>query len=79
MNGKKSTWKKCGYGAWISNDGYIIRKTSNPTAARVWYVEGGSRDFMEALRVGGGTADGGFFELGNAKIAVEIAASRGGR
>ena len=72
-------WKKYGYGAWISNDGYIIRKTSNPTAARVWYVEGCSREFLLALCACGGTADGGFFKLGRAKLAVEIAASRGGR
>jgi hypothetical protein len=70
------TWKRGGYGEWISSDGkYTIRKTSNPTAARVWYVLGGSREFMLALCVGGATPDGGFFALGSAKIAVSSAAS----
>jgi hypothetical protein len=71
------TWRKDGYGVWTSADGiYTIRKTANPTAARVWYIQGGSREFLLALCKFGGTADGGFFKLRNAKMAVAIAASR---
>ena len=68
----KTMWKKTGFAHWTHEpSGIVIEKTANPTAARLWYVQGDGPLYQSACERGCG--GGGFSTLRAAKQAVEDA------